>query len=54
MVMGHDAMEAAWLAEAVAEEIGFGGVDGVWLALVGGEVADEGEDLRDVSGRGRA
>ena len=39
-------------AEAVAEEIGFGGYYGVGLALVGGEVVDEGEDLGDVVGYG--
>jgi len=49
--VGDEAVEALGFAEAVAEEVGFGGVDGVGFALVGGEVADEGEDLRDV-GRG--
>ena len=39
--------EAGW--ESVAEEVGFGGVDGVGLALVLGERANEGEDERDVS-----
>ncbi len=41
-------------AEAVAEEVGFGGEDGVGFALVGGEVADEWEDLGDVGGGGWA
>ncbi len=41
-------------AEAVAEEVGFGGEDGVGFALVGGEVADELQDLRDVGGGGGA
>jgi hypothetical protein len=52
--LGDDAVEAFGFAEAVAEEIGFGGVDGVGFAFVGGEVADEGEDLRDVGGSGGA
>ena len=36
------------VAEAIAEQVSFGGVDGVGLALVGGEVADELKDLRDI------
>jgi len=40
--LGDEAVEAFGFAEAVAEEIGLGGVDGVGFALVGGEVADEG------------
>src|SRR6202044_2456795 len=48
--VGDDAVEAFGGAEAVAEQVGFGGEDGVGLALVGGEVADEGEDLGDVGG----
>jgi hypothetical protein len=46
--LGDEAVEAFGFAESVAEEIGLGGVDGVGLALVLGEVADEGEDLGDV------
>ncbi len=43
----------AWLwAEAVAEEVGFGGYDGVGFALVEGQLADEAEDVGDVGGRG--
>ncbi len=34
----------------VAEEVGLGGLDGVGFALVGGEVSDELQDLRDVGG----
>ena len=49
---GDDAVEAPGGAEAIAEEVGFGGKDGVGFALVGGEVADEGEDLGDVGGCG--
>jgi hypothetical protein len=41
-------------AEAVAEQVGFGGDDGVGFALVEGEFADEAEDGGDVGGRGRA
>jgi hypothetical protein len=52
--VGDDAVEAFGFAEAVAKEIGLGGEDGVGLALVGGEVADEGEDLGDVGGCGGA
>ena len=52
--VGDEAVEAWGGAEAVAEEVGFGGVDGVGFALVGGEVADEGEDLGDVGGGGGA
>ena len=52
--LGDEAVEAFCGAEAVAEEVGFGGVDGVGFALVGGEVADEGEDLGDVGWRGGA
>src|SRR5206468_254802 len=51
---GDDAVEAFGEPEAVAEKVGFGGVDGVGFALVGGEVADEGEDLRDVGWGGGA
>ncbi len=51
--LGDEAVEAFGGAEAVAEEVGFGGVDGVGFALVGGEVADEGEDLGDVGWRHR-
>ena len=40
--------------EAVAQEVGFGGDDGVGLALVGGELVDEAEHGGDVGGRGRA
>ncbi len=52
--LGDEAGEDFLRAEAVAEEVGFGGYDGVGLALVGGEVADEGEDLGDVVGCGGA
>ena len=50
--LGDEAGEDFLRAEAVAEEVGFGGYYGVGLALVGGEVADEGEDVGDVVGRG--
>lgn len=52
--LGDEAGEDFLRAETVAEEVGFGGDDGVRLALVGGEVADEGEDLGDVGGGGGA
>ena len=42
---GDETGEDFLRAEAVAEEVGFGGYYGVGLALVGSEVADEGEDL---------
>ena len=51
---GDEAVEAWGGAEAVAEEVGFGGEDGFGFALVGGEVADECEDLGDVGGGGWA
>ena len=34
-----------------AEEVGFGGVDGVRFAFILGEIADEGEYLRNVGRR---
>ncbi len=40
--------------EAVAEEVGFGGDDGVGLALVGGELVNEAEHGGDVGGCGGA
>ena len=43
--LGDEALKDRARAEAVAEEVGFGGYYGVGLALVGSEVADEGEDL---------
>jgi hypothetical protein len=50
--VGDEAVEAWGFAGAgwksITEEIGFGGVDSVGLALVGGQGADEGEDLGDV------
>ena len=47
---GDEAGEDFLRAEAVAEEVGFGGYDLVGLALVGGQVADESEDLGMSSG----
>ena len=52
--VGDEAVEAGGGAEAVAEEVGFGGQDGFGFQLVGGQVADELEDLRDVGGDGWA
>ena len=52
--LGDEAVEAFGGAEAVAQKIGFGGVNGVGFALVRSEFADEGEDLRNVSGCGGA
>jgi hypothetical protein len=51
--LGDEGVEAARglrfvCGEAVAEEVGFGGENGVGFALVGGEVADEGEDVGDI------
>src|SRR5260370_35028103 len=53
---GDDAVEALGFAEAVAEKIGFGGVDSVGVAVVGGEGADDGEVRGEVawSGGGEA
>ena len=52
--LGDDAIEAFGFAEAVAEKIGLRGVDGVGLALVLREVANELQNLRNVGGRGGA
>ncbi len=52
--LGDDRFEAGSGAEAVAEEVGFGGEDCVGFALVDGQLADEGEDLGDVGGFGGA
>ena len=52
--VGDHATEAWDRAEAVAEEVGFGGEHGVRFALVEGEFADEAEDGRNVVGRGGA
>ena len=52
--VGYEAVEAGSGAEAVAEEVGLGGEDGFGFALVGGEVADELQDLGDVGGSGWA
>ena len=52
--LGDEAGEDFLRAEAVAEEVGFGGYDLVGLALVGGQVADESEDLGYVVGDGGA
>src|ERR1700729_914125 len=49
--LGDDAVEAFGFTKAVAEQVGFSGVDGVGLALVCGEVADEGEYLGNVGRR---
>jgi hypothetical protein len=54
ITLGHDAAEARGGAEAVAQEVGFGGEDGVGLALIEGQLMDEGEDLGDVGGGGWA
>ena len=44
-----------WIgAEAIAEDVGLGGDDGVGLALVLGERADEAQDQRGVGGLGIA
>src|ERR1700677_2597633 len=50
VLLGDYAAEAWSGAEAVAQEVGFGGEDGVGFALVEGEFADEGENLGDVGG----
>jgi hypothetical protein len=52
--LGDEAGEDLRWAEAVAEEVGFGGDYGFGLALVEGEIVDESEDLRDVGWRGFA
>ncbi len=52
VLLCEDAAEARSGAEAVAEEVGFGGEDGVGFALVEGEFADKGEEVRDVGGGG--
>lgn len=45
---GDEAVEDWTGAEAVAQEVFSGGNSGLWLALVLGEFADEGEHLRNV------
>jgi len=50
--VGNEGAEARGGAEAVAEEIGFGGDDGLGFALVEGELADEVKDSGDVGGCG--
>ena len=50
--LGEEDVKAGDGAEAVAVEVGGGGEDGVGLALVDGELADEGEDGGDVLGGG--
>jgi hypothetical protein len=52
--LGDDAMEAGGGAEAVAEQVGLGGEDGLGFALVDGQLADEAEDLGDVGRVGGA
>ena len=42
--VGNEGAEARGGAEAVAEEIGFGSDDGLGLALVEGELADEAKE----------
>src|SRR5882757_4736261 len=54
VVLGHEAMETAGLGEAVAVKVGLGGEDGVGLALILGQLADEGENLGDVVRSGGA
>jgi hypothetical protein len=53
-VLSYEALETTGFGEAVAEEVGLGGEDRVGLALVLGQLADEGEDLGDVVRSGGA
>jgi hypothetical protein len=50
--LGNQALEDGARAEAVAEEVGFGGDGGFRGALVFGEFADEGEHFGSVGGGG--
>ena len=52
--LGDQAFEVALGAESVAQELVLCHFDGVGLALVFGQMADEGEDERGVGGRGGA
>jgi 3-deoxy-D-manno-octulosonic-acid transferase len=51
VVIGDDGGEASGVTPAVAQQVGFGGEDGVGLAFKLGEFANEAEDGRDVIGR---
>ena len=52
VVLGDQAFVVALGAEAVFEELGFGDLDGVRLALVGRQLMNERANERDIGGRG--
>jgi hypothetical protein len=53
-VFRDQALKARVLAEAVTQQVGFGGFDCVGLPLIGGESADKVENQRNVSGSSSA
>ena len=52
--LGDDAAKAWRGVKAIAQEVGFGGEDGIRFALVQGKLADEAQDDGNVLGGGRA
>ena len=50
VVLGYQAEIEGVGSKAVAQQVGFGGGDGVRLALIGGQGANKGENLRNIGG----
>ncbi len=53
-MLGYQAEIEGVGAETIAQQVGFGGGDGVRFALVGGEGANKGKNLRNVGRGGRS